>query len=613
MVTRKSDRISRRRFLIGAGAALAGAALGCGQSQNAARLITPSPAPASTAVPTLAPAATAMPRPTATPLPSPAPAEVASSPTPSPDLAAAADMVLVNGKVITIDPADTIVQAVAVKDGLIMATGDNEAIRMLAGPQTRVIDLKGKAVTPGLIDPHNHLQVVAQFGGYLLRFLPPEVKSIKDLQAGLARLAATMPKGEWIKGYYLGFIEGRQPNRQDLDAVAPEHPVWLMQQGGHFGSANSLALEMAGLSASTPSPQGGIIEKDASGELTGVFYNHRAMDLLRVHIPPYTAEMAHDGILSAQPLFAAVGVTSFQDNNVRVSDTIETYLDIGRQGKMLLRGAVYLTLEWPKDLPRALAAPRYDDPYMRFAGYKFLIDGQAPTAYCHEPHGGVQWNLPTWDPAGFKQAVAALHETGLQICVHCAGDAAVDLVLDAYEAAMNAHPRSDPRHRIEHAVLTTPEATRRMRDLGVVVSTQPQFIRVGGNSWLSTFGEERMKRAIVTREWLDAGVHVALGSDAPTTPWLTPNAALAGAVLRVNASNIVVGPEQRLTIGEALRGHTIEAAYAAHEETLKGSIEPGKLADLAVWGKDPLTAPAQQLMQAPIAMTIIGGKVVYEG
>jgi predicted amidohydrolase YtcJ len=361
-----------------------------------------------------------------------------------------------------------------------------------------------------------------------------------------------------------------------------------------------------------PSPQGGIIEKDASGELTGVFYNHRAMDLLRTHIPPFTTEAAREGILAAQPLFAAVGVTSFQDNNVRSSDTIETYLDLGRQGKMLLRGAVYMTLEWPKDLTRALAATRYDDPYMRFAGYKFLIDGQAPTAYCHEPHSGVQWNLPTWDPAGFKQAVAALHETGLQICVHCAGDAAVDLTLDAYEAAMNAHPRPDPRHRIEHAVLTTPEATRRMADLGVVVSTQPQFIRVGGNSWLSTFGEARMKRAIVTREWLDAGVHVALGSDAPTTPWLSPNAALAGAVARVNASNKVVGPEQRMTISEALRGHTFEAAYAAHEEMLKGSIEPGKLADLAVWGEDPLTCPIQQLMQAPIAMTIVGGKVVYE-
>lgn len=629
MATRRSDRVNRRRFLAGAGLALAGAMLGCGQGQEAARLLTEGTPAATHTAPPPAPTSGLSPAPTGTPAPSaantaaataaPRPSPTASAtprdtatPTAQPALTAPADMVLINGKVITVDPADTIAQAIAVKNGLILAAGANEAIRQLAGPETRVVDLKGRAVTPGLIDPHNHLQVVAQFGGYLLPFLPPEVRSIKDLQTRLAQSAATTPEGEWIKGYYLGFTDGRWPNRQDLDAAAPKHPVWMMQQGGHLGSANTLALKMAGLSASTPSPQGGIIEKDAAGEPTGVFFNHRAMDLLRSHIPPFTTAAVREGIVAAQPLFAAVGVTSFQDNNVRVSDTIETYLDLGRQGQMLLRGAVYLTLEWPKDLPRALNTARHDDPTMRFAGFKFLIDGQAPTAYCHEPHNGVQWNLPTWDPANFKQAVAALHETGLQICVHCAGDAAVDLTLDAYEAAMNAHPRPDPRHRIEHCVLTTPEATRRIRDLGVVVSTQPQFIRVGGNSWLSTFGEERMKRAIVTREWLDAGIHVALGSDAPTTPWLAPAAALANAVLRVNAANEVVGPDQRLTIREALRGHTWEAAYAAHEEKLKGSIEPGKLADLAVWGEDPYTYPAAKLLQAPIAMTIVGGKVVYE-
>jgi predicted amidohydrolase YtcJ len=639
MAARSFRGVSRRRFIAGAGLALAGTVMACGQGQEAARLVSTSPpsSPASGAPPaqanTPAPTVPTAPSATSAPRPSPSPtvavpasptagpasptagatAKAAASATPKPGVAAAPDMVLINGKVITVDRSDTIAQAVAIKDGRVQAAGSNEAIRGLVGAGTKVVDLKGKTVTPGLIDAHNHLQVIAQFGGYLLPFLPPEVKSLKEMQDRLAGLAAKTPQGEWIKGYYLAFSEGRPPRRQDLDKVTPEHPVWMMQQGGHVGAANSLAIKQAGLSASTASPQGGIIEKDASGELTGVFYNHRAMDLLRQAIPPFTTEMARDGILASQPLLAAVGVTSFQDNNVRSGDTIGAYLDIGRQGKMLLRGAVYLTLEWPQDVARALAAQRYEDPFMRFAGYKFLIDGQAPTAYCHQRHSGVEWNLPTWDPAMFKRVVAALHETGLQICVHCAGDAATDLVLDAYEAAMNAAPRPDPRHRIEHAVLTTPEATRRMRDLGVVVSTQPQFIRVGGNSWLATFGEERMNRVIVTREWLDAGVHVALGSDAPTTPWLSPAAALAGAVHRLNGSNKVVGPDQKLTIQEALRCHTIEAAYAAHEEQVKGSIEPGKLADLAVWGEDPYVLPAAQLMQAPIAMTIIGGKVVYEG
>jgi predicted amidohydrolase YtcJ len=191
------------------------------------------------------------------------------------------------------------------------------------------------------------------------------------------------------------------------------------------------------------------------------------------------------------------------------------------------------------------------------------------------------------------------------------GDAAVDLTLDAYEEAMNANPRPDPRHRIEHCILSTPQATRRMRDLGVVVSTQPQFIRLGGDLWPGLFGEERARRAIVTREWLESGVALALGSDAPTTPWYTPQVTLTGAVSRLSLSNQVCQPEQQISIQEALRAHTMGAAYAAHEEHIKGSIEPGKLADLVVWHEDPYTARLQDLWQIPIDMTVVGGKIVH--
>jgi hypothetical protein len=502
---------------------------------------------------------------------------------------------------------------VAVKDGLIQAVGRDDEITAYAGAGTQTIDLAGRALTPGLIDPHNHFQLMGLMGTFYLPFLPPDIKSIRDLQEALAALAAQTPAGEWIKGYYLAFSDGRVPNRKDIDPVVPDHPVWFMQQGGHLGFANSRALEIAGITASTANPTGGIIERDAAGEPTGVFYNHRAMDLLRHYMPQYTTDMVRDNIAATQPLFAACGVTTFHDNNVRGTDVIGTYLDAGRQGLMYLRGSVYYTLEWPQDLQRALnEVERYDDAYMRMAGFKFLIDGQSPTAYCHEPHNGVSWNTPTWDPQNFKDTVRALHDTGLQICVHCAGDAATDLVLDAYEAAMNANPRPDPRHRIEHAVLTTPDATRRMKDLGVVVSTQPQFIRIGGGNWIDTFGTERMSRVIVTREWLDNGVHLALGSDAPTTPWYTPQITLAGAVSRMTYNNEVMGPDQRLTIQEALRAHTMGGAYAGHEETVKGSIEVGKYADVIVWHGDPYGMTPGQLAQAAIDVTLVGGKIVYQ-
>jgi hypothetical protein len=323
--------------------------------------------------------------------------------------------------------------------------------------------------------------------------------------------------------------------------------------------------------------------------------------------------MVKENIRYALPIFAAGGITTYHDSNVRGVDTVGSYFDIDRAGQALIRGRIYYTLEWPSDVLRALdEIERYEGQFTRFAGFKFLLDGQLKMAYCHEPHNGVRWDVPTWEPQAFKDAVRALHDTGLQICVHCAGDAAADLTLDAYEEAMNANPRPDPRHRIEHAIFTTPQSTQRMKDLGVVVSVQPQFIRLAGDIYGPMFGEERARRAIATREWLDAGVTVALGSDAPTTPWLTPQVTLFGAVTRITFSNQFLEPDQALTVQEALRAHTMGSAYAGHEEHIKGSIEPGKLADLAVWSEDPLTAPLQRLWQIPVDTTIVGGQVVYQ-
>jgi len=605
-------RITRRDFLrksaLPTGTVVVGGLLeACGRRAGLRTPTSAPPSPILTATETIAP-------PTATPLP-----PLTATPLP-PELAA--DMVMLGGKVITVDPADTIAQAVAVKDGLIQAVGGNEAIRALVGEKTKLIDLGGQAVTPGLIDPHNHLQVWGLLQGFYVALMPPEVKTMDDLRRRLAEAIAQTPEGEWVQGYFLTVVGGGLPNRHDLDPASPHHPVWIIQQGGHYGSANSLALQMAGITADTPDPVGGVIERESSGpstgsgrgELTGVFYNHRAMDVLRRHVPQPTMEMVRDNIAAAQPIFAAGGVTTFHDNNVRGVHTVGAYFDADRAGQMLIRGQVHYTLEWPGDLERALKEIEYyqGDGFMRFAGFKFLLDGQAQMAYCHEPHNGVRWDTPTWDPKRFKETVRALHDTGLQICVHCVGDAAVDLTLDAYEAAMNANPRPDPRHRIEHCILSTPQATQRIKDLGVVVSTQPQFIRLGGDHYAEMFGEERARRVIVTREWLEAGVPVALGSDAPTTPWLTPQVTLFGAVTRITFSNQFYEPGQSMTIQEALRAHTMGSAYAGFEEDIKGSIEVGKLADLAVWSENPYTAPLKRLWQIPVVMTLVGGEIVYQ-
>ncbi len=401
------------------------------------------------------------------------------------------------------------------------------------------------------------------------------------------------------------------PDRWDLDAACADKPVFLLQQAGHMGSVNSRALEVAGISASTPDPPGGIIARGAGGEPTGVLYNHRALDLVRRHMPQYSDEDIRAGIPAALSLFASFGVTTFHDNNIRGTDAMADYQQVAREAKLSLRAALYFTCEYPADVGKALnSLPQYEDAFCHFAGSKFLIDGQMPTAFCHEPHNGISWQTTTWDPAAFKAAVRALHAAGHQISVHCIGDAATDLTLEAYEEAMNAYPRPNPRHRLEHCIVTKRDSTQRMKDLGVVVSTQPAFLRVSGDIWRSILGEERMNRIVMLREWMDAGVAVALSSDAPTIPWYSPQVSMAASLDRKTYSGKTIGPDQALTIHEALRAYTLGGAFAAHQEDTRGTLVPGKLADLIVWAADPYRMTPEELQLARVDYTFVGGRVV---
>jgi hypothetical protein len=337
------------------------------------------------------------------------------------------------------------------------------------------------------------------------------------------------------------------------------------------------------------------------------------MDTVRMYAPPINDDQIRQSILESQKVFAACGVTSFHDNNIRDLEDIQAYQELSQEGKLFLRNDLYLTLEWPSDMDKVAKVQPMENGVTRFAGYKFLIDGQGPTAYTYEAHNGAEWRLPTWDPQMFKDYVRSMHDTGLQICVHCIGDAATGLTLEAFEAAMNANPRPDPRHRIEHAILTVEESTKKMKDLGVVVSTQPAFIYLFGEGWESFFGAERMKRILVTKEWINAGVHVAIGSDAPSTPLYNPQATLAGAMSRFTLKQKSIGPDQVLTFEEALRAHTYEGAYAGHQENIKGTLEAGKYADLVVWPEDPAKLNYGELVKTTtVDMTMVGGKVVYE-
>jgi predicted amidohydrolase YtcJ len=571
--------LSRRDFLKMSAAAIAGASLACGPGEKLVEI-------------------------TATMVPQSAPPTV-------PTLAAGefADTILVNGNLITIDAANPAAQALAIKSDKILQVGADETIRALAGDVTEVIDLGGKTVTPGLIDAHNHLQVWGTLMNLYEPLLPPEVRTLDDMLAKISTAVSKLNEGEWLQGYFWSVTP--LPTRYDLDSVSPDNPIFLMQQGGHYGIANSLALQIAGVTAETQSPEGGIIQKDDSGEPTGMLYNHRAMDVVRVYAPQPDSATTIQNIHFAEDLMAPLGVTTYHDCNARFS-AIQGYLQAGQEKSLTLRGQVFYTLEWPGDLERALNEIQYEpDDFMRFAGYKFLIDGQMPTWYTHEPHPGIRWDMPTWDPKMFKNAIRQLHDTGLQVAVHCGGDASFDLVLDAYEEAMDANPRPDPRHRIEHGTLTKPESTQRAADLGVQISTQPQFIGFS-KRLVEILGEERAGRIMVTREWLDAGINVALGSDTPTSPWQAPQYTLRGAVQRIDGNGDSYHAEQEMSIQEALYAHTMGSAYAAFEENAKGSLTPGKLADLVVWSDDFYSVDPDDYIGINADMTMVGGEIVHQ-
>jgi len=470
--SRKRRRLTRRDFLRGTGLVLSSLLLeACGRRRvRVTATLPPSNGGEAPAASTIA---------QTQPVPLPTDTALAVEP---------ADLALTGGHIYTMDPADSVAQALAVRGDRIVAVGADDQVRAFIGPQTEVIDVGGKMVMPGLIDAHNHLQVWGNLINNYLPLVPPEVSTLNQLLDRVAAAVAQSQPGEWIQGYYWNIDP--PPNRADLDPISPDNPVWLIQQGGHFGSCNSMALEIAGITAQTHNPPGGVIERDSAGVPTGRFYNHRAMDLVRRYAPQPDQERIMANIRMAERKFAAVGVTTFQDCNARFS-ALQAYLEAGRRHAMMLRGDVFYTVEWPADLDRALnQIEPLDDEFMRFSGYKFLIDGQFPTWYTREPHPGISWDMPTWDPQNFKDAIKALHDTGFQIAVHCGGDAAVDLTLDAFEAAMNANPRPDPRHRIEHATICAKDSVLRMADRGGgglhTASVHPLRQRRGGQAGRGT-------------------------------------------------------------------------------------------------------------------------------
>ncbi|MFQ5604138.1 MAG: amidohydrolase family protein [bacterium] len=527
-----------------------------------------------------------------------------------------ADLVLLNGKIYTADSEDHFAQAVAVKDSVIIKVGSNTLITNYIGASTTVYNLNGKLVTPGLIDSHTHMITAGETKVLALDFLPPKVKTISDIQQLIANEVQKKAAGEWIYGHgFFNLSDGRIPNRYDLDTVAPDNPVFIVHISGHMGVANSMALQIAGIDSSTQNPPGGVVEKDSlTGEPTGVLLNHYAMILVKEHIPPYTTEQYREALDPVLEFYHDNGITSIQDVNVGVLSKLMAYKEADSLGTLTVRTQIFLTAETAKTVYSALAffakdSVRYETPMLKFAGFKLLVDGYAPMSYCYEPTNGFTWNMATWDADTLNKVVSLIHDADYQLSIHCMGDRAIDMALDALEAALQKNPRENHRHRLEHCFIPTQSALQRIKNLGLVVSFQPGALYPSGESYRYIFGESRINRMMPIKTMYDMGIPLAFGSDYPTTPELMPQLALQEAIVRKTAKGNEIGPAERIDRVTALKIHTLGSAYAAFEEDKKGSLEEGKLADMAVWSGDYFTVPISQIKELTFDAVILGGSV----
>lgn len=544
------------------------------------------------------------------------------------DSAEPADLVLLNGKIITVNATDGIAQAVAVQGNEIQAVGADQEIRLLIGPTTRVIDLAGKTVTPGIVDSHLHpLYYGRQFWDGFLNIRYPFIKSLDELLAAVRNRASTAPKGQWISGNQgFSLTQGSENfDKVTLDGVAPEHPVYLRHGSGQYSVVNSLALARAGIDVGgtiTPNPFGGKIVRDPdTNEATGTLLHYPAENLVMLQADGYkgvTVEDQENDLKRAQDMLLAAGITSGQDVIVGNPQDLRIYKNLADRNELKLRMYLMLYINSEQQAQQYVEQIQgHESDFLTFGGWKLAIDGgvaAGTTLMYNNSLPCARQSYYYYEPEVLNRIVRLLHETGRQISFHIIGDKGIDQALDAVEAAVGASGPSQSRHRIEHAMYVAPQSLNRIKQLGMVISTQPQWISWYGDGYRRGTDEATMSHFVPIKSMLDMGIPVAFGCDVPAAPFHHPKWALIGATLRRTATAYVPAPNERIDMHAALRTHTMGSAYAAFEEDRKGSIEVGKLADMVVWNDDlyALTNP-QQAGNLEALLTIVGGEVMDNG
>ena len=546
-----------------------------------------------------------------------------------------ADLVLRNGKIVTLEPGAPQAQALAARGGRIVAVGTNQQMQAYIGPSTRIIDLGGRLAIPGFIEGHGHFMGL---GASKMQLNLRDAKNWDQIVAMVAAAAREAKPGAWILGR--GWHQAKwdpppSPNvrgfpiHDSLSKVSPNNPVWLVHASGHAGFANAEAMRLAGVDKSTPDPAGGEILRDQQGNPTGLFNEHaqsliaRALASYRSHLPP--AELASEAVeqvdLAARDCLSK-GITTFEDAGSPLP-TVDLFKTLAQEGKLGLRLWVMLRTS------NEILAPNLSKYYMIGVGDNHLtvraikrqIDGALGSrgAWMLAPYSDLPPGTPNSsglaveDPADIRRTAELAIANGYQLCVHAIGDRANREVLDMYESVFKEHrDKKGLRWRIEHAQHLDPADIPRFAALGVIASMQGIHCTSDAPYVIARLGLKRAEEgAYVWQKLIKSGAVVTNGTDTPVED-VDPIACFYASVSRKLKDGTVFFPDQRMTRMEALRSYTINNAYAAFEESMKGSLRPGKLADLTVLSRDILTIPEDEIPTAKVDYTIVGGKVLYQ-
>jgi len=527
-----------------------------------------------------------------------------------------ADLVIVNANIHTMNASQKQAKSIAVLGNRIIAVGSDADTKSLIGAKTRVIDAKGKLVVPGFNDAHVHfLETGSQLSAVDLR----DAKSPAEFVQRIKDFAARQPKGRWILGGkwdHENWTPNDLPTAAMIDAVTPDNPVFIDRLDGHMALANSLAIKLAGVNKETKEVEGGLIVRDAAGNPAGVFKD-AAMGYIERIIPDPSFEQKLEYAQAASDFAASLGVTSVQD--MSAGTDVGVYQELMRQGKLKTRVYGCSTLSDYKRWERTGVRYAFGDAMLRVGCLKGYADGSlgSTTAWFFDPYldapntsGLARAEVTTT----MKQNIVDADKAGLQVFIHAIGDRANATILDYYENVASVNGARDRRFRIEHAQHLRQEDIPRFGKLKVVASMQPMHVIDDGRWAWKRLDEKRLKGTYAFRTLLDSGGVLAFGSDSPVAT-INPLYGIYAAVTRRTLDDKNPGgwiPEQKISVEEAVRAFTWGSAYAEFQERVKGTLEPGKLADLVIVSDDIFTIDPAKIRDAKVLVTIIDGKVVYE-